>query len=552
MNEKKWWKEGVVYQVYPRSFMDGNGDGVGDIPGLLSRLDYLAWLGVTILWINPVYRSPNHDNGYDVSDYLAIAPEFGSFADWCALRDGLHQRGMRLVMDLVVNHSSSEHPWFLESRASKTSPKRDWYLWRKGSADGGPPNAWGSVFGGPAWNLDEASGEYYLGLFSRWQPDLNWCSPALREAVHSMMRHWLDLGVDGFRMDVINMIAKDEAWLDGDPAPGASAPEAAFMNRPELHSWLQQMRREVLAGRDVMMVGECPGTQPEEARLFTDPERGELDMIFQFEHVGLDQDGSKWKPKPLTLLSLKRSLGRWQTALEGRGWNSLYLMNHDQPRSVSRFGNDGAWRKESAKLLLTLNLTLQGTPFIYQGEEIGMRNCPFASLGDYRDIESLSFAEQARAEGMEDQEILVRLHAMSRDNSRTPMPWSAEPQAGFTSGEPWIALNPDWPVVNVEAARQDPDSILHYLRRLIALRRTHPVLIHGRFLAVDEDNPHVFAYLRKHASGCYLVALNFGDQTAAFSVPEGERTLLLGNYPHEADPAALCPWESAVWTLVQR
>ncbi|WP_417066690.1 glycoside hydrolase family 13 protein [Niveibacterium terrae] len=551
MMQRQWWREGIVYQVYPRSFMDGNGDGIGDLPGLISRLDHLQWLGVTIVWINPVYRSPNHDNGYDVSDYLAIAPEFGTLDDWRALRDGLHARGMRLVMDLVVNHSSNEHPWFCESR-KRDSAKRDWYLWRPPAGAGGPPNSWRAVFGGSAWHFDEASGEYYLGLFSRWQPDLNWRSPALREAVFAMMRQWLDLGVDGFRMDVINMIAKDPAWLDGDPEPGASPPGEAFMNRTDAHEWLVQMRREVFAGREVMTVGECPGAQPDDAVLFTSPERSELDMIFQFEHVGLDQMGSKWQTKPLDLLALKRSLGRWQTALDGRGWNSLYLMNHDQPRSVSRFGDDGIWREESAKLLLTLNLSLQGTPFLYQGEEIGMKNCPFASIDDYRDIESLAHAEEARASGESDAEILAALHRMSRDNSRTPMQWSAEPNAGFTTGTPWIALNPDWHGINVEAAREDPNSILHYLRRLIAVRQAHPGLIHGRYAPVDEENPRVFAYLREHETGSFLVALNFGEREAGFALPAGlagALSPLIGNYPAPADPASLRPWEAAIWKL---
>ncbi len=563
--ERIWWKEAVVYQIYPRSFMDSNGDGMGDLPGITSRADYLAELGVTVVWLSPVYKSPNADNGYDISDYQDIAEAFGTMAEWEALLEALHSRGIKLVMDLVVNHSSDEHPWFVESRASRNSPKRDWYIWRDGrtapDGTGLPPNDWGSIFSGSAWKYDEATGQWYLHLFAEKQPDLNWECRTLREAVYAMMRFWLDKGVDGFRMDVINMISKD---------PGFTT----FMNGPRIHEFLQEMNRASLAGRDVMTVGETPGVDPDMAALYVGPGRGELNMVFQFEHMDVDSGPhGKWDIKPWKLSDLKRILGKWQTGLDGRGWNSLYLNNHDQPRMVSRFGDDKNWRRESATLLATMLHTMQGTPYIYQGEEIGMTNVAFPSLADYDDIEIKNFVKEAMERGGETElTLLPKIHYRGRDNARTPMQWTAGPQAGFTTGKPWLAVNPNHASINVEESRADPDSIFHYYRRLIALRKENPIMAYaGAFMDHLPGDETLYVFSRRLEDEVLVTILNFsssataaeGPRSLAASRPGGPGAagrkgvrLLIGNYTDsnaadEADAAQLRlrPWEARTYIL---
>jgi oligo-1,6-glucosidase len=543
--------------------MDSDGDGVGDLGGVLQRLDHLADLGVDVLWLSPVYPSPQADNGYDISDYQDIDPLFGSLSRLDELIAALHERGMKLLMDLVVNHSSDEHPWFAESRSSRTSPKRDWYWWRpprSGMAAGTPgaePTNWHSFFSGPTWTLDEASGEYYLHLFARKQPDLNWENPEVRQAVYAMMRWWLDRGVDGFRMDVINMISKDVApdghLHDGPQLPGLPYGDgsASFLCGPRIHEFLQEMHREVFTGRPdrLLTVGEMPGVTVEQARLFTDPARAEVDMVFQFEHVGLDFDESKWHPRPLRMRDLKASFGRWQAGLADVGWNSLYWDNHDQPRAVSRFGDDSPqFRRDSATCLATLLHLHRGTPYVYQGEELGMANAPFVALADFRDVESLNHHVQAVAHGEDAGAVLAALRRMSRDNARTPVQWDDSPNAGFTTGTPWIAVNPDHVEWNAAAQRQDPHSVFAHHRRLITLRHELPVVALGDFTMLLPEHDEVYAFTRSLDGQTLLVVCNVSGATHELGglLPEAVGAdLVLGNLP-AGDPAVLRPWEARV------
>ncbi|MGY1654016.1 glycoside hydrolase family 13 protein [Geodermatophilus sp. SYSU D01119] len=558
-----WWTRAVVYQVYPRSFADSDGDGIGDLGGVLSRIDHLADLGVDVVWLSPVYPSPQADNGYDISDYTDVDPLFGTLAQLEELIAALHGRGIRLVMDLVVNHTSDEHPWFVESRSSPDSPKRDWYWWRpprEGMAAGQPgaePTNWHGFFSGPTWELDEASGEYYLHLFDRKQPDLNWENPEVRQAVYAMMREWLDRGVDGFRMDVINLISKDVgpdgSLPDGPPLPGLPYGDAtaSVVDGPRIHEFLQEMHREVFTGRreQLLLVGETPGVTVEEARLYTDPARGELDMVFQFEHVGLDFEGSKFAPRPLRMRDLKASFGRWQAGLADVGWNSLYWDNHDQPRAVSRFGDDSPrFRRDSATCLATLLHLHRGTPYVYQGEEIGMANAPFHSIDDFRDVESLNHFAQAVAHGGDPEAVLAALRRMSRDNARTPVQWDDSPDAGFTTGTPWLPVNPDHAAWNVAAQRDDPGSVLAHHRRLIALRHEDPVVALGDFTMLLPEHDDVYAFTRSLDGDTLLVVCNLGAGThdLAELLPEAPAAaVVLGNLP-EDDPATLRPWEARV------
>jgi len=558
--DKAFWKEAVVYQIYPRSFKDSNGDGIGDLRGIIEKLDYLKELGVDVVWLNPVYKSPNDDNGYDISDYYDIMDEFGTMADWEELRDGLHARGIKLVMDLVVNHTSDEHPWFVASRSSKDNPYRDFYYWRPGKPDGREPNNWLSFFSGSAWEYDEKTGEYYLHLFSRKQPDLNWENPKVREEVYKMMRWWLDRGVDGFRMDVINCISKAEGLPDAGSGRYGWGGDY-FLNGPRVHEFLQEMHREVLSRyTDIMTVGETPGVTVEEALKYTDPRRQELNMVFQFEHMGVDAGpGGKWDVRPWDFVELKRILNKWQTGLRGVGWNSLYLNNHDQPRMVSRFGDEGKYRKESAKMLATMLHTMQGTPYIYQGEEIGMTNVRFESIDDYRDIETLNmYREKVLEQGEDPQKVLKAIHYIGRDNARTPMQWDDGPNAGFTTGTPWIKVNPNYKSINVKEAMADPDSIFHYYRKLIALRRQNDIMVYGDFLPLMEDHPQIYAYLRVLGKERWLVLLNFFGRECEFDLPKdvtfGDAGLVIGNYPDGNRPlsrrVALRPYEARVYALV--
>jgi oligo-1,6-glucosidase len=560
---REWFKSAVVYQIYPRSFADSDGDGVGDLKGIIGKLDYLQKLGVDVVWLSPVYRSPQDDNGYDISDYREIDPVFGGLDTLDELLEGLHARGMKLVMDLVVNHTSDEHPWFVESRSSKDNPKRDWYWWRPprdgvepGTA-GAEPNNWGSAFSGPAWEYDAETGEYYLHLFSRKQPDLNWENPDVRAAVYDMMNWWLDRGVDGFRMDVINFISKDQSLPDGPVAEGMLYGDGGphYICGPRIHEFLQEMHREVFAGRDkeLLTVGEMPGVTVDDAVLFTDQGRREVDMVFQFEHVALDQEGgNKWRPKKLRLTDLKRSLGRWQEALGERGWNSLYWGNHDQARAVSRFGDDGEYREQSAKMLAAVLHLHRGTPYVYQGEELGMTNMAFGAISDYRDIEVLNHHREATTHlGHTDAEVLAALAPLNRDNARTPVQWDASRHGGFTTGAPWIAVNPNANTINAAAQVDDPASVFSFYRQVIALRHTDPVVAYGDFTMLLPDDEHVYAFRRSLPDAELLVLGNFSGSDQHVDVAGVDLTawegaeLVLGNYPPAPGPG-LRPWEVKV------
>lgn len=548
-----WWKSAVVYQIYPRSFADSDGDGIGDLPGIIARLDYLHQLGVDVVWLSPIFTSPQDDNGYDISDYEGIDPTFGTMADVEELIAGLHSRGMKLVMDLVVNHTSDEHPWFIESR-DPHSPKRDWYWWRPAraghtpGAPGAEPNNWESYFSGSAWQFDELSGEYFLHQFSTKQPDLNWENPAVRQAVYAMMRRWLERGVDGFRMDVINLISKNTALPDGNTF-------ANCVNGPRIHEFLQEMHREVLAGRNLITVGEMPGTTVDDARLFSDPARGELDMVFTFEHMDLDVEPGKgkWDFAPLPLSRLKANLNAWQAGLGEIGWNSLYWNNHDQPRIVSRWGNDAEHRVASAKAFGTVLHLMRGTPYVYEGEELGMTNAGFTALDQYRDLESLNWAAVARAEGRSEESILRSLAVKSRDNARTPMQWDASPHGGFTRGTPWIQVNPNASEINAAAAVADPDSVFHHYRRLIEMRHRLPVIVHGDYTPLLEQDEQVFAYIRALDDARLLVLANLSDRPTTLTI-DGHLAPFAGAWPRigsgvvwYADAVVLEPWAAAAY-----
>ncbi len=561
--EEPWWKQAVVYQIYPRSFADSDGDGIGDLRGIIGRLDYLAELGVDVLWLSPIYPSPQDDNGYDISDYTDIEPTFGTLDDFDALIEGVHRRGMKLVMDLVVNHTSDEHPWYVESRSNTDNPKRDWYWWRPArpgmdpGAPGAEPTNWVSFFSGSAWEFDEATGEYYLHLFSRKQPDLNWENPAVRSAVYEMMRWWLDKGVDGFRMDVINMISKDTSLPDGSTLHGGVYGDgsAHFLSGPRIHEFLQEMNSEVFAGspKVLLTVGEMKGVTVEDAVLFTDPARGEVNMVFQFEHVELDSGpGGKWDVRPLQLLDLKASLGRWQAGLAAAGWNSLYLDNHDQPRAVSRFGDDGEFRVQSAKMLASVLHLHRGTPYVYQGEELGMTNVPFGGPDEFRDIESVNHYASAIAAGDDPEQVLASLRLRSRDNARTPMQWDRTRSAGFTAGEPWIPVNPNYSEINAADQLGDPDSVLAHFRAVIALRHSDPVVAHGDFHMLLAEDPQVYAFTRSWQANTLLVLGNFSGDSVRAAVPDeagwAAAELVLANYPAESgDTIVLRPWESRIY-----
>ncbi|MBW6435973.1 alpha-glucosidase [Actinoplanes hulinensis] len=554
-----WWKKSVVYQIYPRSFADADGDGMGDLRGVIDHLDHLAELGVDVLWLSPVHPSPQDDNGYDISDYQDIEPLFGTLEIFDELLAGAHARNMKIIMDLVVNHSSDEHRWFQESRSSTDNPKRDWYWWRPArpgmepGAPGAEPTNWGSVFGGPAWEFDEKTGEYYLHLFSKKQPDLNWENPEVRQAVHAMMRWWLDRGVDGFRMDVINMISKDVSLPDGRLTAGSAYADgsAAFIGGPRLHEFLQEMHREVFEGRDgLLTVGEMPGVTVDEAVLHTDPVRHEVDMVFQFDHVWVDRGPDPWLLVPLRLTALKAILGRWQAGLADVGWNSLYWNNHDQPRVVSRYGDDGpAHRAASAKMLGTVLHLHRGTPYVYQGEELGMTNYPFGGIDEFRDIEALGQYRQAvELEGRTPEEVLTVLRARGRDNARTPMQWDDSPHGGFTTGTPWLPVNPNHAEINAKAQRADPGSVFHYYRRLIELRKTEPAVADGDFTMLLPHDERVYAFTRRLGSTELLVIGNFSGVEAHAAIDGWDGAeLLLTNLEPPAGGPHLAPWQAVVY-----
>ncbi|WP_066057080.1 glycoside hydrolase family 13 protein [Robertmurraya korlensis] len=554
--DKSWWKESVVYQIYPRSFKDSNGDGIGDLQGIIEKLDYLKELGVDIIWLSPVYKSPNDDNGYDVSDYQDIMDEFGTMDDWEHLIQEMHEREMKLMMDLVVNHSSDEHHWFLEAKKSKDNPYRNYYIWRKGK-EGKEPTNWESFFSGSAWEYDETTDEYFLHLFSKKQPDLNWENPKLRREVYDMMNWWIDKGVDGFRMDVINLISK-AGYQDAPNVEGKKYASGAeyFFNGPKIHEYLQEMNKEVLS-RGVVTVGETPGVDVEQAKLYTGSDRNELNMVFQFEHMDLDSGpGGKWDLRPLKLKDLRDNFTKWQKGLEDAGWNSLYLNNHDQPRMVSRFGNDGKYRVESAKMLATFLHTLQGTPYIYQGEEIGMTNVKFDSIEAYKDIETLNMYNEKVTENNEDKaKVMESIYVKGRDNARTPVQWNDSEHGGFTTGTPWIAVNPNYEEVNVEKAISDPDSIYHYYKKLIQLRKENEVIVYGKYDLLLDDHEQIYAYTRTLKKEKLLVILNFSDHRPVFKLPEDmicrDVEVLISNYEQPGEPDVssikLRPYEAVVY-----
>ena len=550
-----WWQRAVVYQVYPRSFYDSNGDGIAQLNGVRAKLDYIRRLGVDVIWLNPIYKSPNDDNGYDISDYRAIMDEFGTMEDFDRLLAEAHEKGLRIVMDLVVNHTSDEHPWFIESRKSAESPYRDYYIWREGK-DGNPPNNWGASFRGSAWERCEETGMYYLHTFSKKQPDLNWENETVRGEVYDLMRFWLDKGIDGFRMDVINYISKTPEMPDG---PMMNRLYGNFrpycLNGPRVHEFLQEMNREVLSHYDVMTVGETPGVSVEQAQRYTGPDEHELNMVFQFAHMNLDRgENGKWTLKRVPLDGLRRVLSEWQTGLHGKGWNSLYLNNHDQPRMVSRFGDDSteALRSASAKMLGVLMHMMQGTPYVYQGEELGMTNVAFPDISDYRDIDTLNAWNEMTGElGVSPEHMMACIHRRSRDNARTPMQWSAAPNAGFTTGTPWIGVNPNYRTINAEVQENDPDSVLCFYRRLIALRRELPIITEGDYALLLADHPQIFAYQRSWQGQRLYVICSFSAQT--FDAPEilpycGGR-LLLCNYAPDGDAQTLRPYEARVYLV---
>lgn len=518
---KAWWKEAVAYEIYPRSFMDSNEDGIGDLQGVISRLDYLKDLGIDVIWVCPIYRSSNNDNGYDISDYQDIMTEFGSMADFDRLLAEIHKRGMRLIMDLVLNHTSDEHPWFMEARSSRTNPKRDYYVWRD-PRDGAEPNNWESVFNGSAWEYDELTGQYYLHLYSKKQPDLNMENPAVREELVRMIRWWLDKGIDGFRVDAITHIKKlpglpdmpnpnNLRYVDSNPG---------HRNIAGIHEFLLQFKREAFADYDIMTVGEASGIPIAEADRWIGEENGALNMIFQFEHVNLDFGlEGRWDYAVWDLAELKQIMHKWQTGLEGTGWNALYMENHDQPRSVSRFGDPVHYHKESAKMLATFFMLMQGTPFIYQGQEIGMTNVEFPELSDYRDVEIYNYYRERLLDGKDVSETMRRIAYRARDNARTPMQWDDTLYGGFSSVVPWIRSNPNYHEINVEHQLADPDSILNYYKALIRLRKSTEVLIYGKYEAVLEEHPEIFAYSRTLGNEVYLIVLNFYGRTPDFQFP---------------------------------
>lgn len=558
MKKTNWWKESVVYQIYPRSFKDSNGDGVGDLQGIISKLDYLQELGVDVLWLSPIYKSPNDDNGYDISDYRDIMDEFGTMSDWEQLLEDVHGRGMRLVMDLVVNHTSDEHAWFVESRSSKDNPYRDYYVWHPGK-DGQPPSNWESVFSGSVWQYDDQAGEYYLHLYSRKQPDLNWKNPKVRDEIYDMMHFWLKKGIDGFRMDTISTLSKVDGFPDASIVKEGPYQPATqyYINGPHLQEYLDEMNRNVLSKYDIMTVGETPGATPDDAIRYTNEETGFMSMLFQWEHIEADPGtGGKWEEDTWNVVEFKHAMTKWQVELEGKGWNTLYLSNHDQPRQVSRFGDDQRYRTESAKMLGTCLHMLKGTPFIYQGEELGMTNVAFDTIEEYRCVETRNMYRAEIAAGKDPEKLMRAIHKKSRDNGRTPMHWDASLNGGFSTGTPWIGVNPNYPKINAEQQLRDPNSVFHYYKKLISLRREYPVILWGTYQLILDDHEHIYAYTRKLNEQTLLVITNFSADRHLFQWEEigrfSKQEQLIRNYEPESHlrtEMELKPYEAVVYLL---
>ncbi len=550
--KKAWWKEAIVYQIYPRSFCDSNGDGIGDLNGITSKLDYLKELGIDVIWLSPVYKSPNDDNGYDISDYEDIMTEFGTMDDFDRMLAAAHERGIKIVMDLVVNHTSDEHPWFVESKSSKDNPKRDYYIWKEGK-NGKEPNNWGSAFSGPAWKYDEKTDMYYLHLFSVKQPDLNWVNPKVRKEVFDMMTRWCEKGIDGFRMDVISLISKPEGFPDA-KVVGLYGDMNICANGPKVHDYLKEMNEKVLSKFDIMTVGETAGVTLDEAKKYANSEGSELNMVFQFEHMGLDGEGDfKWSTKHIPLVPLKENLTKWQLGLDEVAWNSLYFCNHDQPRIVSRLGDDSdEFREVSAKCIATCLHMMQGTPYVYQGEELGMTNTVFNSVDDFRDLESINAYRELIESGLYTKEdMFPKIAHKSRDNARTPMQWDAGENAGFTTGTPWIALNPNYKKINVADQLKRDDSVFHYYQKLIKLRKEHEIIVYGKYELLLPDDENIYAYVRTLGNQKLLVVCNFSKENHKFDFSGYENAkVLIYNYDRDVrEDSVLKSYEAAVLLL---
>ena len=534
--EKKWWKESVVYQIYPRSFCDSNGDGIGDLNGITGKLDYLKELGIDVIWLSPVYKSPNDDNGYDISDYQAIMDEFGTMEDFDRMLATAHEKGIKIMMDLVVNHTSDEHKWFIESRKSTDNPYRDYYIWRPAKEDGSLPNNWGSCFSGPAWEYDKTTDMYFLHLFSKKQPDLNWDNPAVRQDVFDMMNWWLKKGVDGFRMDVISLISKEPGLPDKEPGINGYATFNVSANGPHVHEYLQEMRQKALNNADTITVGECSGVTLEEAKKYARSDEKELNMVFQFEHMDVDSDekAGKWTTRKMDLRNLKKILTRWQKGLQDIAWNSLYWENHDQPRSVSRFGNDSdEYREISAKMLATCIHMMQGTPYVYQGEELGMTNCPFNTLDNFRDLESINAFHELTEQGkMTEEDMMAAIGYKGRDNARTPMQWDDSAYAGFSTTNPWIMVNPNYTKINAKDQVNREDSVFKYYQKLIKLRHESELIVYGTYDLILDDDKDIYAYIRTLGDEKLIVYCNFSENTREVELPEEftNGKVLISNY----------------------
>ena len=534
--EKRWWKESVVYQIYPRSFCDSNGDGIGDLNGITGKLDYLKELGIDVIWLSPVYKSPNDDNGYDISDYQAIMDEFGTMEDFDRMLATAHEKGIKIMMDLVVNHTSDEHKWFIESRKSTDNPYRDYYIWRPAKEDGSLPNNWGSCFSGPAWEYDKTTDMYFLHLFSKKQPDLNWDNPAVRQDVFDMMNWWLKKGVDGFRMDVISLISKEPGLPDKEPGINGYATFNVSANGPHVHEYLQEMRQKALNNADTITVGECSGVTLEEAKKYARSDEKELNMVFQFEHMDVDSDekAGKWTTRKMDLRNLKKILTRWQKGLQDIAWNSLYWENHDQPRSVSRFGNDSdEYREISAKMLATCIHMMQGTPYVYQGEELGMTNCPFNTLDNFRDLESINAFHELTEQGkMTEEDMMAAISYKGRDNARTPMQWDDSAYAGFSTANPWIMVNPNYTKINAKDQINREDSVFKYYQKLIKLRHESELIVYGTYDLILDDDKDIYAYIRTLGDEKLIVYCNFSENTREVELPEEftNGKVLISNY----------------------
>ena len=534
--EKRWWKESVVYQIYPRSFCDSNGDGIGDLNGITGKLDYLKELGIDVIWLSPVYKSPNDDNGYDISDYQAIMDEFGTMEDFDRMLATAHEKGIKIMMDLVVNHTSDEHKWFIESRKSTDNPYRDYYIWRPAKEDGRLPNNWGSCFSGPAWEYDKTTDMYFLHLFSKKQPDLNWDNPAVRQDVFDMMNWWLKKGVDGFRMDVISLISKEPGLPDKEPGINGYATFNVSANGPHVHEYLQEMRQKALNNADTITVGECSGVTLEEAKKYARSDEKELNMVFQFEHMDVDSDekAGKWTTRKMDLRNLKKILTRWQKGLQDIAWNSLYWENHDQPRSVSRFGNDSdEYREISAKMLATCIHMMQGTPYVYQGEELGMTNCPFNTLDNFRDLESINAFHELTEQGkMTEEDMMAAIGYKGRDNARTPMQWDDSAYAGFSTANPWIMVNPNYTKINAKDQINREDSVFKYYQKLIKLRHESELIVYGTYDLILDDDKDIYSYIRTLGDEKLIVYCNFSENTREVELPEEftNGKVLISNY----------------------